>query len=247
MTIHTRTLAPAAETSGKASVDGRLFLRAVGVAIAAAALTGTAAWFGLRSLMSPEHGAVASQIVVALVYGTLIASFVHAFRPPHDFPLDLRFTSAKHLGLAVLAWFGLVSAALAVYLLLSPVIGSLAESARQILSVATDVKRLNGLPASAWAVAIARGCLIVPVFEELFFRGLMLGWLRKYLADRSAIAVSAALFAVMHGYPIVLPYTFVFGVFTGWVRMRTGSTLNTILMHVLNNVVFLFAGLSLLK
>ena len=240
--IQTRTLAAAT-----ASVDGRRFLRAVGGAIAAAVLTGTAAWFGLRSVMSPEQSAVASQIVVAVVYGTLIASFVYAFRPPHDFPLDLKFTSAKHLGLAVLAWFGLISVALAVYLLLSPVTGGLAESTRQILSVATDVKRLDGQPATAWAVAIARGCLIVPVFEEVFFRGLMLGWLRKHLADRGAITVSAALFAVMHGYPIVLPYAFVSGLFTGWVRMRTGSTLNTILMHVLNNVVFLFAGLSLLK
>ena len=244
--MQTRTLA-AGTASGTASLDGRRFLRAVGGAIAAAVLTGTAAWFGLRSVMSPEQSAVASQIVVAVVYGTLIASFVYAFRPPHDFPLDLKFTSAKHLGLAVLAWFGLISVALAVYLLLSPVTGGLAESARQILSVATDVKRLDGQPATAWAVAIARGCLIVPVFEEVFFRGLMLGWLRKHLADRGAITVSAALFAVMHGYPIVLPYAFVSGLFTGWVRMRTGSTLNTILMHVLNNVVFLFAGLSLLK
>ncbi len=81
----------------------------------------------------------------------------------------------------------------------------------------------------------------------MFFRGLLLAWLRKHLADRSAIAVSAALFAVLHGYPIVLPYAFIAGLFTGWLRTRTGSTLNTILLHVLNNVVFLFAGLSLLK
>jgi membrane protease YdiL (CAAX protease family) len=60
-------------------------------------------------------------------------------------------------------------------------------------------------------------------------------------------ALSAALFAAMHGYPIVMPYAFVSGLLTGWVRVKTGSTLNTILMHVLNNVVFLFAGLSLLK
>jgi len=244
--IQRRTLA-AGTGSGTAFVDGRRFLRATGGAIAAAALTGTAAWFGLRSVMSPEQSAVATQIVAAVVYGTLIASFVYAFRPPHDFPLDLKFTSAKHFGLAVLAWFGIVSVALAVYLLLSPVTGGVAESARQILSVATDVKRLNGQPAAAWAVAIARGCLIVPVFEEVFFRGLMLGWLRKHLADRGAIAVSAALFAVMHGYPIVLPYAFIAGLFTGWLRIRTGSTLNTILLHVLNNVVFQFAGLWLLK
>jgi membrane protease YdiL (CAAX protease family) len=75
----------------------------------------------------------------------------------------------------------------------------------------------------------------------------MLGWLRKHLTDGSAIAVSAALFAVMHGYLIVLPYAFVCWLFTDWVRMLTGSTLNTIFMHVLSNVVFLFAGLSLLK
>jgi len=81
----------------------------------------------------------------------------------------------------------------------------------------------------------------------VFFRGLLLGWLRKHLADRSAIAVSAAVFAAMHGYPIVMPYAFVSGLFTGWVRVKTGSTLNTILRHVLNNVVFLFAGLALLK
>ncbi len=131
--------------------------------------------------------------------------------------------------------------------MLTPVTGGLAESARQILSVATDVKRLNGQPAPAWAIAIVRGCLIVPVFEEVFFRGLLLQWLRRHLADGGAIAVSAALFAVMHGYPIVLPFAFVSGLFTGWVRVRTGSTLNTILMHVLNNVVFLFTGLWLLK
>jgi hypothetical protein len=105
----TRTLA-----GGTASVDGRRFLRAIGGAIAAAALTGTAAWFGLRRVMSPEQSAVATQIVVAVVYGTLIASLVYTFRPGRDFPLNLKFTSAKHLGLAVLAWCGIVSVALVV-------------------------------------------------------------------------------------------------------------------------------------
>jgi hypothetical protein len=41
----------------------------------------------------------------------------------------------------------------------------------------------------------------------------------------------------MHLYPIVMPYTFVTGLFTGWIRVRTGSTLNTVFMHVLNNWV----------
>ena len=244
--MQTRTLATGT-ASGTASLDGRRFLRAVGGAIVAAALTGAPTWFGLRGLLPSIQSAVATQIVVAVVYGTLVASFLYAFRPFQDFPIVLKFTSAKDLIFAIFAWLGLIGASMLVYLTLSPFIGGLTESARQILTVATDVKRLNGQPALAWIIAIPRGCLIVPIFEEVFFRGLLLGWLRKHLADRSAIGVSAALFAAMHGYPIVMPYAFVSGLFTGWVRMRTGSTLNAILMHVLNNVVFLFAGLSLLK
>ena len=132
-----------------ASLDGRLLLWAIAGAMVAATFAGTAAWFGFRSLIPSLESAVAIQIVVAVVYGTLTASFLYAFRPVNDFPLDLKFTSAKHLGLAVLAWFGLVGAALAVYLPLIPVTGALSESVRQILSVATDVKRLNGQPAPA--------------------------------------------------------------------------------------------------
>jgi membrane protease YdiL (CAAX protease family) len=57
------------------------------------------------------------------------------------------------------------------------------------------VKRLNGQTESALAIAIARGCLIAPLFEELFFRGLLLGWLGKRFTTSRAIIVSAALFA----------------------------------------------------
>ena len=238
----------AVATSGvAASVDGRRFLWAIACAISAAGLTGTAAWFAFRGLMPSIESAVVTQIVVAVVYVTLIAIFGYAFRPVHELPINLRFTSARHLGLAVLALLGLIGAAVLVYLLLTPVTGGLIESTRQILSVATDAKRLNGQPAAAWVLAITRGCLIAPIFEEVFFRGLLIGWLRKRLANRSAIAVSAALFAAMHGYPIVIPYAFLFGLVTGWVRVQTGSTLNTIVMHVLDNVLFLLIGLFFLR
>jgi len=46
---------------------------------------------------------------------------------------------------------------------------------------------------------------------------------------------------------IAMPYAFVFGVFTGWIRIRTESTLNTAFMHVINNVFFLCLGFLLLR
>jgi membrane protease YdiL (CAAX protease family) len=51
------------------------------------------------------------------------------------------------------------------------------------------------------------------------------------------------LFAAMHVYPLALPYAFLSGIATGYVRRVTGSTANTVVMHVLNNIVFLMLGL----
>jgi membrane protease YdiL (CAAX protease family) len=55
----------------------------------------------------------------------------------------------------------------------------------------------------------------------------------------------AALFALMHGSLVVAPYVFIFAVVAGYVRVRTGSTFNTIIMHLLNNVMLLYVGLRI--
>jgi membrane protease YdiL (CAAX protease family) len=112
--------------------------------------------------------------------------------------------------------------------------------------VATDAKRLQSQSSSAWVIAILRGCLLVPIFEEVFFRGLLLSWLNRHMRFVPALLVQAALFAAMHVYPVVLPYAFLFGIATGYVRRATGSTFNTVLMHVINNVVLLILGFHLL-
>ena len=84
-----------------------------------------------------------------------------------------------------------------------------------------------------------------PIFEELMFRGLLPDWLRKCFSNGRAITISAILFAVMHAYPVAMPYAFLFGIAAGWLRLRAGSTVSTLLVHILNNVLFLSLGLSL--
>ena len=170
------------------------------------------------------NASVTAQIIVVEVYGTLIVAFAVAFGPVQREPLALFFTSAGDMGLACITWLGVIGAAVAIYALLTPVAGGLADATRQILTVGTDAKRLQGQPALAWFIAIG-----------------------KHMSVWRAVTVSAALFTAMHAYPILMPYTFVFGLFTGWIRMRTHSTLNTLLMHVLNNLLFLSLGLSLLR
>jgi hypothetical protein len=228
-------------------VSGWYLLATIAIGAVASAAVGTATYYAVHSLVPSTNSSVTTQFIVAEVYGALTLTLVLAFNPFWQPPIALRFTSIRDLGLALIAWVAIVASSLIVYLLLRPVAGSLPDCTRRILTVATDAKRLQGQPASAWAIAIPRGCLLVPLFEELLFRGLLLEWLRKRFTNSSAIVVSAVLFAAMHAYPIVMPYTFLSGLFTGWVRIKTGSTFNTLIMHVLNNVLFLYLGLFLLR
>jgi uncharacterized protein len=87
--------------------------------------------------------------------------------------------------------------------------------------------------------------VIAPIFEELFFRGLLLrGFLARYSAKK-ALLVNAILFAVVHGHPLKIFATFFLGLFNGWLRLKTNSIIPSIFSHSLNNglvyLVFIIA------
>ncbi|MDR0914784.1 MAG: CPBP family intramembrane metalloprotease [Oscillospiraceae bacterium] len=72
------------------------------------------------------------------------------------------------------------------------------------------------------------------VCEELLFRGVILGSLRKY-GGPFAIIGSSLLFAIMHGNIIQIPFAFVVGVVLGFMTVKTNSMLPAIILHMLNN------------
>jgi len=146
---------------------------------------------------------------------------------------------------AIGATIVLIAACALTYAFLGRFFGDFVPLLAQLTAVATDAKRLQGQSSSAWAIAILRGCLLVPIFEEVFFRGLMLLWLNRHMRFVPALLLQAALFAAMHVYPVLFPYAFLAGIATGYVRRATGSTCNTVLMHMINNVVLLILGLYL--
>jgi membrane protease YdiL (CAAX protease family) len=239
-----KSLALSSRLEAPTLVDGRRFLGSIAVALATGAAIGSATFFAPRSV---ADSSVTGQVITLEAYACLVGSLALAFRPARNPPLAFRYTSANDLGLALLTWLGILATAFLVYLALTPIAGNPLEVLRKILAVATDAKRLHGQPLLAWCIAIPRGCLLAPVFEELMFRGLLLGWLRNRLSNWRAVAVAAVLFAVMHVYPITMPYAFLFGLFMGWLRLRTGSTVNTLFVHALNNLLFLSLGFLLLK
>jgi membrane protease YdiL (CAAX protease family) len=225
-------------------VSGRkLGLSALASIVAAAGVGIITCYCLARTMGGGVLGTALPQIVTFAVYATLLAVFCYSFRPPRRPPIALHFTGVKDLVFAVGATIALIAACALAYSFLGLFFGGFLHLVEQLTAVATDARRLQGQGSSAWVIAILRGCLLVPIFEEVFFRGLLLSWLNRHMPFRFALLVMAVLFAAMHVYPPALPYTFLFGIATGYVRRTTGSTVNTVLMHVINNIVLLTLGL----
>jgi membrane protease YdiL (CAAX protease family) len=83
--------------------------------------------------------------------------------------------------------------------------------------------------------------VVAPIVEELFFRGMLYPLLWRRLPGWLAIVVNAAIFAALHFIPILLPVLFVMGLLLTFVRARTNSVIPGILIHALNNAVFVLA------
>lgn len=113
----------------------------------------------------------------------------------------------------------------------SPVRRLMEETINQFLAVEGPFDLLMLFAAAVVTAAIC---------EEFLFRGLILGLLARRTGWGSAIAWSAALFAVYHLNPVVLlPVTLV-GAYLGLLVWRSGSLYPAIAAHALNNGLALF-------
>jgi len=94
--------------------------------------------------------------------------------------------------------------------------------------------------AEGWLIPMWLGAVIVaPAGEEIMFRGFLFrGWAHTERAVWPAVIVISALWAALH---VQYDWTgvaqiFVIGLFLGWMRWRSGSTLLTFFLHALFNL-----------
>ena len=93
-------------------------------------------------------------------------------------------------------------------------------------------------PPAMVAAALASAVLFAPIFEEIVFRGLLFGTLRNAFGWPLAAALSAAVFAVAHGYgSLGFASVFLSGVLWAYAYESTGSLLPGIIAHAVNNLV----------
>lgn len=87
--------------------------------------------------------------------------------------------------------------------------------------------------------------VVAPVVEELVFRGLLLRSLLRRMSPGWAVAVSAAVFGLVHladpGAAVVVPGLVALGLLTGVEATRTGSLSRPILLHAGFNLLTVVA------
>ena len=143
--------------------------------------------------------------------------------------LGIRGFSWRWLGIAL----GLIVLAVIVSLLLEPIL---------------HAGRDQGLAPERWrpdrAAAFVTNAIVittvVPLGEELFFRGLGVRALAP-LGDAVAIAVTALVFALAHGLLTGLPPLFLFGLAVAWVRLRSDSVWPGVIAHGTYNLLGVLA------
>ena len=112
-----------------------------------------------------------------------------------------------------------------------------AEPVNMLLPEMPDLleKALEQLTEGPLWVTLLSVSIFAPLFEEWLCRGLVLRGLLQKLNPFSAIAVSAAFFAVLHMNPWQAIPAFILGLLFGYVYYKTGSLKLTMLMHCVNN------------
>lgn len=79
--------------------------------------------------------------------------------------------------------------------------------------------------------------LIVPVLEELLYRGVMYRRLREFLGVKPAIVTAALIFALAHGNMIQFLYALPMALILHWLYEKGGTLLAPVLFHMGANLI----------
>jgi membrane protease YdiL (CAAX protease family) len=103
---------------------------------------------------------------------------------------------------------------------------------------ATEGRAVDTLVADTAPVVVAvlvGVVLLTPLWEEVVFRGLVHGGLRRRLGPVTASVLGAAIFAACHGVPVLLPYMLTLGLSLAYLREFHRTLWAPVCMHVVVN------------
>ena len=206
------------------------------VALVAGQLSGIAAlsgWYGLNltqvGTLSQDGGAIVLFILVSAPVQVAVLALAASYKGSIAEYLGYKLPRLRETIVAIVAVVALIGAGDAVSWLAGRHIVDRFQS-----DIYQAAKSANLLPLLLIAIIV-----FIPIGEESLFRGFLFrGWLRSPLNAWPVIILTAAIFAVIHvQYDwFLIAQVFVFGIFFGWIRWVTGSTILTMLLHGLVNL-----------
>jgi membrane protease YdiL (CAAX protease family) len=215
---------------------GDLLLALAVMVVGGAALTLMARAVGAALSLAPEQTLI-SPVVYAAGLGLYLASilgvYLFAARRAGWPALGLRAAQARYF--AILPPLFLIE--LLLLALVNSAVGRLAGGFEN-----PQVDALTGgraLGAGELAALLLLVAVVVPFAEELFFRGMLHPLLRARAGPVGAILLNAAIFAVAHVVPLLIPGLFVVGLFLAYLRERSGSIWPCVAFHALQNATAL--------
>jgi membrane protease YdiL (CAAX protease family) len=87
------------------------------------------------------------------------------------------------------------------------------------------------------AIGFIAACIVAPIAEETFFRGFVMGGLRRRFGVIGALLLGAAFFAILHPPITIFPVIFALGLLLGLLFQTTGSLWPGILLHATFNTL----------
>ncbi len=223
--------------SGFRSICTRLGLVVIITFVSRFAAEGVGLLIGLSPFYA-DLSPVVKQLInfaLAAVFLNLIPMISAVFILKHPFKSAGKrvYTKPKYLGRALAMFPAGYGLAIGVNLL-TMLLGSLFQgtaldesfNATQNILASPDM-------ASAWILFI-QVAIFAPIFEELWFRGLIMESLRPY-GNGFAIFVSAILFGFTHANFSQVFYATALGIFLGYLAVSTGSIVTTTIIHAMFN------------
>ena len=83
-------------------------------------------------------------------------------------------------------------------------------------------------------------CLLAPVIEEIYFRGILLSTIKLIIGPFWAVLLSSIYFSIIHLNILVSPTLFVLGITLGIIAILTKSVLPSIILHALFNGLMIY-------
>lgn len=102
------------------------------------------------------------------------------------------------------------------------------NKSKENMELAKMVKGISG---------IILGLGIAPFFEEIIFRGIILRGIAKKHGNTKGVIISAMIFSIFHFNMIQIVPTFIFGLFAGYIYIKTKALRMTILCHFVYNAL----------